>query len=136
MEYAGFWIRFVAKFVDGLILMVPFVIYGISAGLFSGSLEEPSIAFQLVLQLAFYALGLAYNTFFLGRYGATPGKMACKIRVITAEGGRVSYARALGRALAEILSGMICYIGYIMAGFDPQHRALHDHICNTRVVRE
>jgi hypothetical protein len=30
---------------------------------------------------------------------------------------------------------MICYIGYFIVLFDKtQKRALHDHICNTRVV--
>ena len=60
--------------------------------------------------------------------------MACGLRVLTAEGGKLTYGRATGRAFAEILSGMICYIGYIIVGFDDQKRALHDHICSTRVI--
>jgi uncharacterized RDD family membrane protein YckC len=80
------------------------------------------------------AANFGYQIFFLGKYGATLGKMACGLRVITAEGGKISYARATGRVFAEMLSGMICYIGYIMVGFDVQKRALHDHICNTRVI--
>jgi uncharacterized RDD family membrane protein YckC len=60
--------------------------------------------------------------------------MACKIRVVTADGGKVSYMRALGRHFAKILSYMICLAGYIMAFFDDEKRALHDRICNTRVV--
>ena len=61
--------------------------------------------------------------------------MACKIKVVTADGGRVSYARAFGRYFAKMLSAFTCMIGYIIAVFDnPQKRALHDHICNTRVV--
>jgi uncharacterized RDD family membrane protein YckC len=54
--------------------------------------------------------------------------------VVTADGGRVSYLRALGRYFAKMLSGFTCLIGYIIAAFDGQKRALHDHICNTRVV--
>ena len=38
------------------------------------------------------------------------------------------------RSRAKILSGLICLAGYIMAGFDEEKRALHDRICNTRVV--
>jgi uncharacterized RDD family membrane protein YckC len=34
-----------------------------------------------------------------------------------------------------MLSAMILYIGYIMAGFDSQKRALHDMICDTRVIQ-
>ena len=51
-----------------------------------------------------------------------------------ADGSKISYQRAFGRAWADILSGMICYIGYIIAGFDKEKRALHDHICQTRVI--
>jgi uncharacterized RDD family membrane protein YckC len=60
--------------------------------------------------------------------------MACKIRVVTADGGKVSYMRALGRYFAKILSSMICLAGYIMAFFDDEKRGLHDRICNTRVI--
>jgi uncharacterized RDD family membrane protein YckC len=62
--------------------------------------------------------------------------MACGIKVVRPDGDRVSYARALGRYFAEILSGLILAIGYIMAAFDSEKRALHDHICSTRVVKK
>jgi uncharacterized RDD family membrane protein YckC len=77
---------------------------------------------------------IAYTTFFVGRFAATPGKMACGLRIITPDGGRVSYGRALGRCFAEWLSGLTLTIGYIIAAFDPEKRALHDRICETRVV--
>jgi uncharacterized RDD family membrane protein YckC len=134
LRYAGFWIRFVAKFLDGLILgvffMVPIIILAIR------SQEEPEryAIIQLLFQFVYIFANIGYNVFFLGKYGATPGKMACKLKVIVSDRSRVSYGRATGRAFAEMLSGMICYIGYIIAGFDAEKRALHDHICNTRVV--
>jgi uncharacterized RDD family membrane protein YckC len=62
--------------------------------------------------------------------------MAVHIHVVTPEGGKVSYARATGRFFAEMLSGLICDIGYVIAAFDREKRALHDHICNTRVVKK
>jgi uncharacterized RDD family membrane protein YckC len=77
-----------------------------------------------------------YQIFFLGKFGATPGKMALRLRVVTPTGGKISYARACGRYFAEILSSIILCIGYIMAAFDDQKRALHDYICNTRVIRD
>jgi uncharacterized RDD family membrane protein YckC len=33
-----------------------------------------------------------------------------------------------------IVSGIILLIGYIMAGFDEEKRALHDRVCDTRVI--
>jgi uncharacterized RDD family membrane protein YckC len=79
-------------------------------------------------------IGASYQMFFLGRFGATPGKMACKLRVVTPEGAPVTYLTGLGRYFAEIVSGMICGIGYFMPLWDLERRALHDRICNTRVI--
>jgi uncharacterized RDD family membrane protein YckC len=141
MDYAGFWIRFAAKLLDGLILLVPIliltVIFLVPALQRPGRGQAPfmSVGLQLGLQLAYYALAGVYNIFFLGRYGATPGKMALKIRVVTADGDKISYGRATGRFFGEILSGLVCNIGYIIAAFDDEKRALHDRICNTRVVK-
>jgi uncharacterized RDD family membrane protein YckC len=90
---------------------------------------------SLVIRALLVVALISYEIFFLGKYGATPGKMACKIRVVTGEGDSITYGRAAGRAFAERLSGLICYIGYLMVAFDSsQKRALHDRICNTRVI--
>ena len=145
--YAGFWVRFVAKFIDGLILRVPLVI--MAAMVFPPYLKNLDwrpekfdltmgipIVLQLVFQLAYLTLAGIYNTLFVGKFGATPGKMALQIRVVRADGGQLTYAHAAGRFLAEILSSICCNIGYIIAAFDSEKRALHDHICNTRVVRK
>jgi uncharacterized RDD family membrane protein YckC len=138
LNYAGFWIRFAAKFLDGLILGIPFlVIYFIVLIPQMRTAAPGRVTFlPLILQFGFIFIQMAYEVFFLGKYGATLGKMACKIHVVTAEGGRIGYGRATGRFFSEILSGMICYIGYIIVAFDGQKRALHDYICNTRVVHK
>jgi len=141
MSYAGFWIRLAAKFIDGLVFMVvaiPYFIYVFGTAIKTAPGQPPNFAqvgVQIFGQLAMMAISIGYTTFFQGKWGATLGKMACGLRVVTADGAPISYARAFGRAMAEILSGMICYIGYIIAGFDSQKRALHDHIANTRVIR-
>jgi len=136
LNYAGFWIRFAAKFVDGLILGVPFMVVFLLVLIPQMRASKPDelVFLPYILQFCFIFIRMAYEIFFLGKYGATLGKMACKIKVVTADGGRIGYGRATGRFFAEILSGMICYIGYIIVAFDGQKRALHDHICNTRVV--
>jgi len=143
-RYAGFWIRFAAKFLDGIILSivlyVPIVIMVVARG---GSLEDVAgrrnnfgtvDVMMLVWQLLYYVFYAGYEIFFIGKYGATPGKMACRLRVVTAQGEALTYGRATGRFFANLLSMITCYIGYIIAGFDSEKRALHDHICSTRVV--
>ena len=77
----------------------------------------------------------AYESWFVGKYAATPGKMACKLKVVVADSTRVSFARAVGRHFAKYINVFTLLIGYIMAGFDDQKRALHDRICDTRVIR-
>ncbi len=139
LDYAGFWIRFGAIFIDGLILSMVNLMTHIPLVFFMTTrIENPSllVASQIVTTLIQFAFPAAYTTWFLGKYAATPGKMACKIKVVTADGGRISYARALGRHFAKWISWMILGIGFIIAAFDEQKRSLHDRICDTRVVRK
>jgi uncharacterized RDD family membrane protein YckC len=42
----------------------------------------------------------------------------------------------LGRHFAEMLSGILLGIGYLMIAFDDEKRALHDRICDTRVIKK
>jgi len=145
LNYAGFGVRFGAKLLDGLIIGLPsLVIYFVVMFPYirqqahnNGAVAPASFQiFAILMQCGFVIVQIAYQTFFLGKFGATPGKMICKLQVVTADGGRFGYGRAMGRAFAEMLSGMICYIGYLMVLFDGQKRALHDHICNTRVIQK
>lgn len=137
VEYAGFWIRFAAKFIDGVLMgIVSFIIMFFTMGMASMADPEevPVAGFVLYYVLAF-GVNIAYYVWFHGKFGATPGKMACRIKVITADGEPISYGRSFGRFFGDLLSAMILYIGYIMVAFDGQKRALHDHICNTRVIK-
>ncbi|MDB6055956.1 MAG: domain containing protein [Verrucomicrobiales bacterium] len=137
LEYAGFWRRLLAKIVDGLVMYA--VNFGITAVLGISSAMAPTrstlalgaIAASLSIGLV---VPLIYNTVMLARFGATLGKMACGLQVVTPEGGPISYGRALGRTMSEWISSLICSIGYIMAAFDDEKRALHDRIASTRVI--
>lgn len=143
LNYGGFWIRFGAKIIDWLILGILQYAIIIPLGIMSfssmASVGGPSSAakpfmFVAVSQMIALLIPALYNTFFVGRFAATPGKMACRLKVVTPDSGRVSYMRALARNFAEIISGLILSIGYLIAAFDGEKRALHDRICSTRVV--
>jgi uncharacterized RDD family membrane protein YckC len=129
MVYKGFWMRVVAKLLDCIVLSAACYIVGLIGVIMGG------VAGKVFEGIILAAMVFGYVTFFLGGYGATPGKMACGIKVVRSSGEGVSYARAFGRAWAEWLSSIIFCIGYIMAAFDGQKRALHDRICDTRVVK-
>ncbi|NCC51575.1 MAG: RDD family protein [Spartobacteria bacterium] len=141
MRYAGFWIRFGAKFVDGILLGLVNMLLSFVAGMTmmasatSNGGENLILLQQVILWVVQTSIGLGYYVFFLGRFGATPGKMAMRIKVVRADGSPISYGRAFGRFFAEWLSAIILYIGYIMVAFDDEKRALHDRICDTRVIR-
>ncbi len=141
LRYAGFWLRFAAKFIDwlalGVVVGIPAFIWMFSRMPMGPRPDAPPIEFlvvQIVIQILSVLGTVAYNTFLIGKYGATLGKLALGLRVVTAENLPPSYMRAFGRAWAEMLSQFTCYIGYILAAFDAERRTLHDHICNTRVV--
>jgi uncharacterized RDD family membrane protein YckC len=143
-RYAGFWIRFAALFIDGLIVSVVF--YAVAIPLGFGVLgtnlgNDPSMAdlgvmmsFLAIWTLVSLAANMAYHVFFLTKYSATPGKLLLGLKVIRSDGGPISLGRAIGRFFANMLSMIVMYIGYLMAAFDGEKRALHDHICDTRVV--
>jgi uncharacterized RDD family membrane protein YckC len=137
MVYGGFWERFGAKVVDGLILSIPyFVVFFLLAPSAAASPRNSGaqIGLTCLLQFGYNALAAAYTTWFVGRFGATPGKRVAKLKIVRADGSRVTYGRAFGRYFAELLSSLTLGIGYIIAAFDDEKRALHDRICDTRVV--
>jgi uncharacterized RDD family membrane protein YckC len=136
MAYGGFWIRFLAKFVDGIILQIANL--GVRLVFLAGggtSNPQWQLAMTWLVLVISMTIAAVYSIFFVGRFGATPGKMALRLRIVTADGGDVSYARATGRYFSEFLSSIILLFGYIMAAFDEEKRALHDRICDTRVIR-
>jgi len=149
-HYGGFWIRFVARLIDGIIvgianaiIRIPFLLlFGLGAGglgrgrdLGDGMIFGPALAgFLGISTLIGLAIGVAYEVYFLSAHGATPGKMALGLKVIRADGGPISPMLALARYFASWVSAIILMIGYIMAAFDPEKRALHDRICETRVI--
>ena len=71
-----------------------------------------------------------------GGPGYTLGKKALGLRVVNPEGDSIGYLRAFARYVGKIISGFILCIGFIMAAFDDEKRALHDRMVNSRVVRE
>lgn len=140
VRYAGFWIRVLASIIDGLVLSViwvPLIIVFGTARIWTT--EHGVVTFHfgaswglILISWAVYAL---YGTLMIGSYGQTLGKMAVGVKVVRTDLTRVSYGTAaLRETIGKWISGLICDIGYIWAGFDPQKQAWHDHICNTLVI--
>ncbi len=120
--YAGFWKRFAAIFIDGIIL-------GIVGGVVSAIFGVPTGGPIGALFGWLYFAGMESSS-----YQATIGKQILGIRVTDLEGGRITFARATLRYFAKFVSGAIFMIGFLMAAWTERKQALHDMIAGTLVV--
>lgn len=134
--YAGFWWRFVALLIDSLILTaggfaIDFVI-SVAAG-FAGMPEGTDVGVNYVINVVGSWLYFALQE--SSARQATVGKRCCRIFVTDIHGQRISFGRASGRHFAKIISTIILYIGFMMAGWTQRKQALHDMIAECLVWR-
>jgi uncharacterized RDD family membrane protein YckC len=143
----GFWIRFVAYLIDGLIMTaagaVLFLVFVVTVA-FSGDgfdRDEPSpfaIFAIAVLIVALIVVNWLYEALMTSSpRGATVGKMALGLRIVRFDGAQLSFGRATGRHFAKhMLTPLVpLFIGYLLAAFTNRKRALHDMVADTRVIR-
>ncbi len=118
--YAGFWRRFVAAVIDTIVLSVPFTI---TLGIFGMNVGS------IVITWIYFA------SFHSSSWQATIGKKVLGLQVTHEDGSRLTFARATGRYFATILSALILFIGFMMAGWTQRKQALHDRIVCSLVIR-
>ena len=159
VAYAGFWLRFVAWLLDGLILGVPtaiiilIIVLSTGFGTFLHNLPNAPnppnpdevanalgagfiLAIIMVSLLAVIGKWLYFAGFESSSWQATPGKKVLNLAVTDLTGARVSFGRATGRFFAKIVTNLIPLgIGYILAGITERKQALHDMIASTLVLR-
>ncbi len=157
-NYAGFWLRFVAAIIDGLILgVVNWIILapilaaiGLSAAggfPFSGltNPDELDVAAMVASITAMFGIAwviqkvvdLLYHSLLeSSKFQGSFGKVALGIIVTDTNGGKLDLTKALVRNICKFISSMILFIGYIMAGFTEKKQALHDVIAGTLVVKK
>ena len=148
-RFAGFWLRFGAAFLDGLILS-PFTIVArivlttgkkeIKPCSFNASLacEGPAgstrALYGLIL-LAGFVAAILYYGFMEGRTGQTIGKRALGVRVLDARTGTpIGVGRAIGRHFGKIISAIACGLGYLWMLWDPYKQTWHDKMVGSYVV--
>lgn len=147
--YAGFWLRFLASLIDGLVLAPVVIVFVLILFAIAGGtlhMTRPEKGDPAVIVAIFFFYFLFYILMIVGNWlyfamcecsswQATLGKKALNIQVTDLDGRRISFGRASGRFFGKILSGMILNIGYIMAGFTEKKQALHDMIAGCLVLR-
>lgn len=155
-NYAGFGSRLVAWIIDVIIIaaLQSFVVMPVMAmlGLGIASQIENSgefsdaeaigmvgaiIAAASSLFIITFAISILYFAILeSSKSQGSVGKMALGIKVVDMDGQQVSFGKALLRSIGKIISGMIMYIGYLMAAFTDKKQGLHDMIAGTLVVKK
>jgi uncharacterized RDD family membrane protein YckC len=110
--------------------------YGYSYHTYSYHLLQPTWhghGFYEILRFALWAL--YYILFESSRLQATPGKLACHMRVTDLAGRKISPGRAAGRYFGHILSFMLMGLGCLMVLWTRRKQALHDMLAGTCVIR-
>ncbi len=132
-----FWPRAAAYLLDRLILGAALFLPRLISGV--GRLGEQPLSRAVLFRFSWtdivcWALAAAYFTVLTAATGATLGKKAMGLRVVTKDGGKVPFLTVLWReSFARYLSGIL-FIGYLLCAADPENGTLHDRICDTRVV--
>jgi uncharacterized RDD family membrane protein YckC len=132
LAYASFGRRFGAKFLDGILFQVVNIALAFGLGM---TMADEHIA-SLVSTFVGMFFNIGVSIFCLGKWGATPGKLLLKLQVVRPDGAPLTYGRATGRFFAEWVSSLTLLIGYLMAKWDSESRALHDRIADTRVIQK
>jgi len=144
-NYAGFWKRFAAILIDSIILaLAGGLIGGIFGAITGGVLGVAGVDLSVIqticgaigFVLGFILRWLYYTLLECSSKQATVGKMVLGIIVADGQGNKISFARANGRYWAKIISGLILYIGFIMAGYTKRKQALHDIIAGSFVINK
>jgi uncharacterized RDD family membrane protein YckC len=143
-RYAGFWIRFLAYFIDAIIINITVAAISFGVGALIGvastangmhdSEKISAIAGGVGAIIGIICAIAYYVVFCSGRWQATPGKRMLGIHLITVGGEKVGGWLALGRYLAYIISSLPFGIGFMMIGWNSEKQGLHDMICKTRVI--
>lgn len=139
VAYAGFWRRFLALIIDGIILGVVGGILASVLGLGSGSAGGGSARFNFGTggTLLNIIIDLIYFTLMIGLVnGKTLGGMALGIRVVPADGsGSVSIGKALIRTIVAYVSGIVFALGYLWMLWDSNKQTWHDKAAGTYVIK-
>lgn len=120
-EYVGFWWRtlsslldYMVKMIPSMLCMVPYYVASFSSGITAGTRvgqgdDLMSLSGFTAMTMLAYGLGMLgvlavsifYDTWMVGKYQATAGKMIIGAKVVNPDGSRLTYKRAFIRWLAK-----------------------------------
>src|SRR5581483_840682 len=138
---AGFWIRFLAYFLDGII---PSVLLAIGYAFLVGSgINNEGPSFEGSMAFLGCALGalifVLFNTYLQGKNGATIGKSMAGLRCLGNDGLPLGFGKSFLRELVKHLIAQSCVIFLFIDNLwmlsDPEKQTLHDKVANSHVYK-
>jgi len=140
-RYAGFWVRVAARLIDGVVIGVPLgIVFGIIAGIASAGEQNGQSGAALGVFAVLYPLAfLASVGYFVVMWtmGATLGMRVMNLRVADAQTGQnITYGKSILRYVGQIISVIVCYLGFIWVAFDSRKQGWHDKIAGTVVLHQ
>ncbi len=134
---APFALRCGALLIDYSLLVAILVCSTIVAGILGGNARTAGGAANTLGWLIVAGAALLNFVVFAGTRGQTLGKWATGLRIERINGATPGMGRALLRHLIGYPLSLIVFgIGFLLATFDAQGRALHDRLAGTLVLRD
>lgn len=134
IRYAGFGWRFLAVFLDWILISIVSILFVLTLGVAAGAGEDDIPALVVVIGVG---MSWLYEALLVSSsYQATLGKKAVGIVVTDLQGRRISFLRATGRHFGKIVSEMLLLIGYLIQPFTPKRQTLHDIMAGCLVLRK
>ncbi len=141
LRYAGLWVRGAALALDWLLFCAVFfpvtrVVKGVwLMGPSDHRWSNGSFVFD-PLCLYFLIVIIAYFVLLEGVAGATLGKRLVRIRVVGADGGRISMAQSVVRNALRVVDSLptLKIVGIVLILVSPEKARFGDRVAKTRVV--
>ncbi len=162
IEYAGFWQRVLASIIDGVLITFAAFVFLFA---FIFLIDSPFSGFinSSFIFLAYLVIP-GYKIFMEGKYGATLGKMALRLKIVDRDAQPIDMGQAFRRyalyGLSFVVAIMIfvsffinsttlltvftqlnslasiaIFLSCLFVAFDDRKQSLHDKIANTYVVK-
>lgn len=143
-QYAGFWIRVGACFIDLIVMMIPsFIIFIIISAFIRYSIPVTNLRelenLTIISTILYYIVSGIAGWFYCAAlessaWQGTIGKKLLGLKVIDSDGNRISFGTATGRYVAKFIAAIPLGMGIIEIAFSEKKQGLHDCMAGTYVV--
>lgn len=137
LPLAGFWKRFGAVLVDGIVLAIPmYAVMGVVFYFVIQGNDQPPMWLNFIGLPLMFVSPIYEGLMFTLKDGQTLGKMAVGIKVVRVDGSSLTKGQAWGRAWLKMVLGCISIFDYIPFWFTEERTTIHDMAASTRVVEK